>query len=299
MTYLLSEMLSQIPASNLHKETDWGEDVGQETLFSQPPLENTPMKDLKAQLIDLGHQKPDLKPELSRILQAMEKEAARIGLDIEVHVLKTSQGCTVELRGIHDVDRHSYTGNRMKADAAKAMGMSLSQLSSKIWDYPGYYQGMMKLRNAMPDMIGGLHGKSVIFIYHLDLKDCDSRAMADFLKSKGFRIHKVASQEKKANANQVAETILAQMGGKRRLSAYLGVQQLILLKSPDGVGIRWPNKKRSKGNYVKITLTPADLYDMEFQNVSTRGVKTVKTYRGLYADMLVETFERQTGWYLR
>jgi hypothetical protein len=103
---------------------------------------------------------------------------------------------------------------------------------------------------------------------------------------------------KTSGAMDVAKIILEQMGGKRRLQGFLGATQFNLLQSPDGVGIKWPNKKRSLGNYVRITLTPQDTYDMEFQNVSTRGVKTVKTYKGLFFDMLVSTFEGHTGWYL-
>lgn len=99
-------------------------------------------------------------------------------------------------------------------------------------------------------------------------------------------------------ASQVANTIAEQMGGHRRLRAMLGAQ-LMALSGGKGLGIKWPNKKRSKGNYVEITLRGDDTYDMEFFNVSNRASKSVKTYRGVYFDQLVEIFEKQTGWYLR
>jgi hypothetical protein len=102
---------------------------------------------------------------------------------------------------------------------------------------------------------------------------------------------------REAALGSVGKTILDQMGGYRRLAMMLGIQQVMNLRN--GVGFRWPNRQRSKGNYVEIELTGADLYDMTFYNLSMRGKKKVKEYRGLYADMLVSMFEKQTGWYLR
>jgi len=108
---------------------------------------------------------------------------------------------------------------------------------------------------------------------------------------------KQGSTGREAALGSVGKTILDQMGGYRRLSMMLGIQQVMNLRN--GVGFKWPNKQRSKGNYVEIELTGADLYDMTFYNLSMRGKKRVKEYRGLYADMLVSMFEKQTGWYLR
>jgi hypothetical protein len=96
---------------------------------------------------------------------------------------------------------------------------------------------------------------------------------------------------------QIGKTILDQMGGYGRLRAMLGIQQLMDI--PRGVGFKWPNRQRSRGNYVEITLRGDDTYDMEFFNVSARGKKSVKKFRGLYFDQLVEIFEKHTGWYLR
>lgn len=113
------------------------------------------------------------------------------------------------------------------------------------------------------------------------------------------QINRIAAIERSAN-RQVAMTILDQMGGQRRLSAMLGVQQFLILSSGDpGIAIKWPNRQASKGNYVEVRLAGDDTYTMEFFNVSVRGKKSVKKFRGVYADMLRDTFERQTGWYLR
>ena len=97
--------------------------------------------------------------------------------------------------------------------------------------------------------------------------------------------------------SQIGQTILDQMGGYGRLSAMLGINRLKY--TPKGVGFGWPSKKRSKGNYVEITLRPDDTYDMEFFNLSVKGKKSVKKMKGIYADQVVELFEKQTGYYLR
>lgn len=65
-----------------------------------------------------------------------------------------------------------------------------------------------------------------------------------------------------------------------------------------GLAFSWPNRQRSRGNYVEITLTGRDDYDMEFFNVSKKGKKSVKRFPGLYFDQLVPTFEGHTGWYM-
>jgi hypothetical protein len=98
-------------------------------------------------------------------------------------------------------------------------------------------------------------------------------------------------------ASEVGKTILEQMGGTNRLKAMLGVNYLKFF--PDGVEFAWPNKERSKGNLVRITLDPDDTYKVEFFNHSMSGRKPVRRIEGVYNDMLVNIFEKQTGWYLR
>lgn len=127
----------------------------------------------------------------------------------------------------------------------------------------------------------------------------DWKVSADFMKIENqvdrtkTAARRVAKRYRSAN---VAKTILEQMGGNR-LFAMLGAQ--ILNTTSNSVTFKWPNKQRSKGNAVKITLQPDDTYDMIFFNVSGRGSKKVKEYNDVYADQLVELFEKQTGWYLR
>jgi hypothetical protein len=97
-------------------------------------------------------------------------------------------------------------------------------------------------------------------------------------------------------ANQIADTIAEQMGGLRRLKMMLGAE---VYAKPNGLAFKWPARQRSRGNYVEITLQPSDTYNMEFFNASRAGKKSVKIFRDIYNDQLVDAFEKQTGWYLK
>ena len=50
-------------------------------------------------------------------------------------------------------------------------------------------------------------------------------------------------------------------------------------------------------NLVKITLTPADTYHMEFMWAWGTKCKTVAEYDDVYADMLCDVIESATGLY--
>lgn len=102
--------------------------------------------------------------------------------------------------------------------------------------------------------------------------------------------------ERYLKLSDAAQTILKQLGGNR-LFAMLGAQ--VIRKTPNSITFKWPNKRRSRGNVCTVELRPDDTYDMTFFNASGSGTKKVKEYQGVYADQLVDTFERQTGWYLR
>jgi hypothetical protein len=95
----------------------------------------------------------------------------------------------------------------------------------------------------------------------------------------------------------ISDTIVQQMGGFGRIKAMLGAK-VMELSGGMGIGIRWPNKERSRGNYVEIRLEPSDTYTMEFFSVSGSSKKSVKKYEDVYFDSLVDIFEKQTGWFL-
>lgn len=107
---------------------------------------------------------------------------------------------------------------------------------------------------------------------------------------------RMAALDVAANS-MIGKTIIEQMGGMRAMRM-IGASQIVWLK--DGVGVKWPNKTRSKGNYFEVKLNGMDTYDLEFFNVTARtGKKSVKKFRGIYFDQLTDLFEKQTGWYLR
>lgn len=92
---------------------------------------------------------------------------------------------------------------------------------------------------------------------------------------------------------EIGQTILQQMGGVGRLRAMIGANAF--MTHPDGLSFRFPNQKSSRGNYVKVTLTPDDLYDMEFSKIVKYQAKPVKRYSGLTFDQLIPVFQKQTG----
>lgn len=92
---------------------------------------------------------------------------------------------------------------------------------------------------------------------------------------------------------QVAKTIQKQLGGKALYM--MGAKNLVGGK--DNLSFRIG--RNSKGvNYIKITLTGMDLYDVEFGNIRGMNYKVKKEVTGIYADMLHKTIEDNTGMYL-
>ena len=102
--------------------------------------------------------------------------------------------------------------------------------------------------------------------------------------------------------NQVAKIILQQIGGSRFLTM-TGSRSLINL----GNGLRMSlSRNKTSANRLEIIYDEgADLYNMCFyrQSVSkkTFEVKTkdIKTYEGVYCDMLEDIFTDVTGLYTR
>lgn len=104
------------------------------------------------------------------------------------------------------------------------------------------------------------------------------------------------------NKTLIADTIAAQMGGVRTLKLMLGAT---VYAQPDAtagttphLAVKWPNRERSRGNLMTVRLRGDDTYDVEFFNAAKLSRKSVAKFEGVYADQLVEIFERQTGWSL-
>ena len=100
-------------------------------------------------------------------------------------------------------------------------------------------------------------------------------------------------------ANDIASTIVRQLGGGRKLQMMIGLRQLI--NEPNGVTLVFP-KPKHKGavNRVRIKYDIGlDLYDMEFIRTHGRSVKVVKEFKSVYAEDLKDRFEDGTGLYIR
>lgn len=98
----------------------------------------------------------------------------------------------------------------------------------------------------------------------------------------------------KEMAAAVATEILRQLGGNRFLMM-TGAKNL--LSSTDGRGSLSMRVGRNDKavNYVKVTLTAMDLYDIEFGRIHGTSYKVKSSVEGIYNDQLVEMFEKHTG----
>ena len=93
----------------------------------------------------------------------------------------------------------------------------------------------------------------------------------------------------------VAETILAQLGG-RRFIVMTGAKNLMSHTADNALSFRIPGTMtKDRINYVKITLTPDDLYTMEFGKIRGTTYRVIETVEGVYCDMLRDIFTDKTG----
>jgi len=93
----------------------------------------------------------------------------------------------------------------------------------------------------------------------------------------------------------VAQTILAQLGG-RRFIAMTGAKNF----SSDDNSLTFclpgkPGYVKEGINVVKIELTPADEYDMTFSRFYNYQLKEKHKLEGIYCDQLQELFTEYTG----
>ena len=96
---------------------------------------------------------------------------------------------------------------------------------------------------------------------------------------------------------QVAQTIIAQMGGTRRLSLMVGAS----LFAGDDTSAMFSFKGSRKMNKCRVTLDASDTYTVEFFKFSPSKLNiapVVEEISGVYAEMLVDIFESRTGLYL-
>lgn len=95
------------------------------------------------------------------------------------------------------------------------------------------------------------------------------------------------------NNIEIANTILKQLGGNR-VRVMTGAKTFVAIEK--GLTFRFPNQRGP--NSVRITLTPADEYVVEFQRVAGAKVTTTAKIEGAYAEDLIPLFEKNTGLFL-
>lgn len=96
--------------------------------------------------------------------------------------------------------------------------------------------------------------------------------------------------------HEIANTILSQLGGARRVAAMIGVKSFVA--SEDGVSFRFPQSARSKPNHVGIKLAGDDTYTVTFTRISGVDFKTTRIAAGVFCENLAETIEQEIGLYL-
>lgn len=89
----------------------------------------------------------------------------------------------------------------------------------------------------------------------------------------------------------VARTILDQLGGSRFLMM-TGAKNLIGISN----GLSFKVGRNAKGvSHVRVTLTDADDYDVEFLACRAGDIKTKSHCAGVYSDNLQSIFTAHTG----
>jgi len=107
----------------------------------------------------------------------------------------------------------------------------------------------------------------------------------------GMRVVKESVNEARLDPKQ----LLQQLGGNKFI-AMTGAKNLAVDKSKNELHMKIG--RNSKGvSHLRIKLTGADLYDMEFLQVRAGNVKVKSKEKGVYADQLQKLFTKNTGMY--
>jgi len=137
-------------------------------------------------------------------------------------------------------------------------------------------QGLILLENIFFVFFRKYFAESNILYYFESLKQTDMNTTTTTQATKNLRI---------------ASTILDQIGGGRFLKM-TGSKFHGLIEA----GITFKLARNGSGaNYLNISLTSADLYNMEFISIRGASVKTKAEIGGVYWDMLEEVFAQKTG----
>ena len=94
----------------------------------------------------------------------------------------------------------------------------------------------------------------------------------------------------------IANEIYRQLGGNK-FAVMTGAKNFIDIEN----GIRMKlGRNKTNHNWMEVTLNSLDLYDVAFAKLTKLGErKSLKEYKNVYNDSLVELFERHTGMYTK
>ena len=93
----------------------------------------------------------------------------------------------------------------------------------------------------------------------------------------------------------VAIEILKQLGGHKFI-AMTGAKNFFATNNSMGFHIPGGGGRAKRGiNFIKITLTSLDLYDMEFKRIRGTEITDIAKREGVYNDMLQDVFTNETG----
>jgi hypothetical protein len=86
--------------------------------------------------------------------------------------------------------------------------------------------------------------------------------------------------------------------GVNRLVSMIGAKHLSFSEKDSHVSFKFMRGAKNKANYLKIMLTPADTYTLEFGKIHGLKYRVIETLAGVYAEDLKRIFESETGLYL-
>ena len=95
------------------------------------------------------------------------------------------------------------------------------------------------------------------------------------------------------DATETLNQLTQSQNGMNRLVAMTGANNFVKSKEESSVSFKIP-----RIGFVKIRLNGMDTYDMTFYKIRKYEYKVIQEFKGLYSDMLKETFESHTGLYL-
>lgn len=99
-----------------------------------------------------------------------------------------------------------------------------------------------------------------------------------------------------ASMTQIETTTLAQIGGVKAMYMIGGTIQIGHGKPQ--LWVKFKARALSGINTLKIALKGDDTYTVTLSRVTIKGESVKLSLNGVYADQLVEIFERHTGLYL-